>query len=320
MPGTFAHLTLVDTLCVGKTLEAIDTLDDPVIQALLEYINYCGLGAVSPDYPYLSLGDYSAEGWANGMHYYHSADFVQRAVSLLAGRDYHDPATQKAIAWLFGFVAHIVADVSMHPVINLIVGPYEQNKKEHRRCEAHQDAYIFTTMDLGDINKADYITNCGIASCSVGRKLDDTIAGLWDDCLKTIPIGPDVRKGIHGPTRAPNIDDWNARFVATIEEVSDALPHLPLLCRIFDHLLGIGYPEPGELDWRYIRNLPTPGGATKDYEELFWWMQGNTQRAWRNLGEALHGGSASLLSLANADLDTGEDPSGQSIYWRESLA
>jgi hypothetical protein len=319
MPGTYAHITLVDTLCIGRTLAGIGTLEDPVIHSLLDYAVYCELGSVSPDYPYLSLGDVNAEGWANGMHYSHSGDFVQQALRRLVTWNYHDVAAQKGIAWLFGFVAHIVADVSMHPIINRIVGPYEQNKKEHRRCEAHQDAYIFTKMNLGDINKAEHISNCGIAECSAGKRLDPDISGLWLDCLSVIPIGQPVKDGIHGPTTDPDIDHWHSRFLFVMEEVTDELAHFPLISRVFDHVLGIGYPESGELDWRYIRNLPTPGGGTRDYDDLFRWTQENIRGAWRNLGQVLQDRDESPLTLVNADLDLGEDMSGQSIYWKEQI-
>ena len=52
MAGPFAHMTLVDKLCAEET-DGIAGLTDSIRAALGEYMNFCELGAVSPDYPYL---------------------------------------------------------------------------------------------------------------------------------------------------------------------------------------------------------------------------------------------------------------------------
>lgn len=320
MPGTYAHMTLVDTLCSGEVLDSIGTLDRSVIYALLTWPEYCRLGAVTPDYPYLSYPDFNAEGWANGMHYFHSRDFVERALRQLMNYRYEDAAAEKGIAWLFGFVAHVVADVSMHPVINAIVGNYEDNKEEHRRCEAHQDAHIFTAMQLRDINKAEYISNSRITKCTVGGKLDPDISGLWQDCLSVIHKDREVKTGVHGPTGNADIDSWHSRFVFVMNRFAEEVGQLPLICRMFDEVLGIGYPHPEHLDGKYIHKLPTPTGTPMEYDDLFTWTQENVKRAWGNLGDVLRNRDERLLDLPNADLDLGMTIAQKSIYWSEELA
>jgi len=42
----------------------------------LQYSKFCGLGSVSPDYPYLALGDGGAKRWADIMHYTRTGEVI----------------------------------------------------------------------------------------------------------------------------------------------------------------------------------------------------------------------------------------------------
>jgi hypothetical protein len=54
MAGTFIHLALVYSLCRDvDALESIPYLTKPMKRALMGFMKFCDLGAVSPDYPYL---------------------------------------------------------------------------------------------------------------------------------------------------------------------------------------------------------------------------------------------------------------------------
>jgi hypothetical protein len=187
MPGTFAHITLVDTICQdADALDAINTLTPSMKGALMRFSNFCELGAVSPDTPYLKLLSKDAKCWANTMHYWKPADFIRRAVPQLYGMNFGATDTKKCFAWLFGYSAHVVADYTVHPVINLRVGPYEQNQLHHRLCELNQDVYIFHKLGLGDVSTAEYIKRCGIESCADegdDDRLDPAVRKLWCHCL-----------------------------------------------------------------------------------------------------------------------------------------
>ena len=37
-------------------------------------------------------------------------------------------AQQKGLAWLLGYCAHVATDVTIHPVVEMKVGPYDENK------------------------------------------------------------------------------------------------------------------------------------------------------------------------------------------------
>ena len=161
MPGAYAHITLVNLAKEPARLEAGPGIPGAAALALGRWFKYCELGAVSPDYPYLVLKG-AATAWADLMHYEHTGDVVKAGVEVLRGLSGFDK--EKAFAWLLGYAAHVITDTTIHPVIELKVGPYAQNKTTHRRCEMHQDAYIFGRMNLGGVGLSEHLDS-GISSC-----------------------------------------------------------------------------------------------------------------------------------------------------------
>jgi hypothetical protein len=316
MPGTYAHITLADTLSGDADgLDTVDTLTPTIKHALLEFLNYCELGAVSPDYPYLALLDEEAAGWANAMHYYGTADFVRRAVPYICKLT-DRVARRKCIAWLFGFASHVVADLTIHPIVNLKVGPYEKHKAEHRLCEMHQDVYIFHQMGLGDIGDAEYIKRAGIASCvDEHHALDPMIVDLWVHCLDEIPMGIDVKPGIKGPTAKPDPREWHQSFVSLIDGFAEEGRRLPPLSRHFCEDRGLVYPAFSDLNMEFIENLRTPEGTTASYDVIFKRARDDVKQVWQQLGQALTNAAPEQFVLANADLDTGMDAAGRLLFW-----
>jgi len=51
----------------------------------------------------------------------------------------------------------VVADVTIHPILELKVGSYAEHKMGHRTCEMHQDAYIFQRLNLGDVGLSEHL-------------------------------------------------------------------------------------------------------------------------------------------------------------------
>jgi hypothetical protein len=321
MAGTYAHLTLVYKLCTdGDLLDRIDTLTPAVKNGLSMFSNFCMLGAVSPDYPYMTLADPHAFAWANAMHYYKTADFVRRGAERLSSLDHRDPGVQKCIAWLFGYVGHVVTDLCVHPVINLKVGPYAQNKLPHRKCEMHQDVYIFNQQGLGEIVTLRHVRDRGIASCSAvhdRHKLDPDIAALWGHCCEPVPLtGAALRPEITLPTTPPHLNWWHQMFMVVIDKITGALALLPPLSRHFAEAGATSYPPVDQLDPQYIESLPTPEGV-QHYDQIFERARQQVIAAWRELGAALQGRDPNLFSLANGDLDTGaKDGTDQLVFWR----
>jgi hypothetical protein len=83
-------------------------------------------------------------------------------------------------------------DVSIHPIVELKVGKYAKNKRAHRECEMHQDAYIFQGLNRGEVGSSPHF-NSGIARCGeMGEqpnllKDEDGLRLLWsrqDTCKR----------------------------------------------------------------------------------------------------------------------------------------
>ncbi|MEW5858674.1 MAG: zinc dependent phospholipase C family protein [Cyanobacteriota bacterium] len=212
MPGAYAHITLVNLLRDTRRLERIPGLPTEAIPAVLDYLKFCELGSVSPDYPYLSIGDTDAKKWADQMHKHKSGDMLKSGVKNLM--EFSGEAKRKGLAWLMGYAAHVVADVTVHPVIEMKVGEYESNKRPHRVCELNQDAYIFPRLNLGGIGLSEYLKS-GISKCcntNNSRKLDKDIRELWISMLRD--TYPEEFK-----TNPPKINKWHSVFKWVVDKV-----------------------------------------------------------------------------------------------------
>ena len=325
MPGTFAHITLVDDLCEKTRLNGTEELTEEIKDALLLNVKFCELGAISPDYPYLKLLNKEAEGWANVMHYWKTADFIRTGVRHVSGMfaDFRAADAQRCIAWLFGYASHVVADLTVHPVIELRVGRYETNKTQHRRCELNQDAYIFKQKFEEEIASLEYLERAGLAAC--GAKLGDThhlapaVCKLWTLVLSEVPLEAlALKENLPAPHHPPRPDEWHHCYVETIERISEDGKWL-FLARGPAEDEALVYPQFEDVDMTYIKNLKTPAETPADYDEIFRRAQENVIGVWRQLGSALTARNPEHLALVNGDLDTGlpdgAAPGARQIFW-----
>jgi hypothetical protein len=157
--------------------------------AITKNKNFCELGSVSPDLPYLDFLSGNSKGWANVMHYWKTADIIRSGVSYFAGKNLEDGDKLRALAWFFGYAAHVATDLTVHPVLAASGYPYATNPKGHRLCELNQDAYIFRKLNSEDPDDVRYIENCGIGSCGGPNdpaKLYPAVRELWTQCLSCI--------------------------------------------------------------------------------------------------------------------------------------
>ena len=126
MPGAYAHIAIVND--AQKRVDSV-SLQKQTALALGRYLKYVELGAVGPDYPYLALKQAK---WADNMHYLNTADVLRTGVAEV--RALSEPERSIATAWFMGIAAHMTADMTIHPVVELKVGPYQANQGEHRKC------------------------------------------------------------------------------------------------------------------------------------------------------------------------------------------
>ena len=309
MAGAFAHMILVRTLCRPDTLDGVGALTLPVKRALMMQTNYAELGAVSPDLPYLKIGDANAKGWGNVMHYWQTADLARLAIPEIGAVGDKDTDGARRLAWLFGYVAHLVTDMTVHPAIV----PYKGHEKEHRICELNQDVYILDKMGFGDVNRVEYLNNGGIRDCDM-----TAIAPMWAKALRANTAGTqvDMEPDVQVPAGAPEPMEWQQHYVWTIDRFAEEGGRFPWITR---HVLrdeGLVYPSlKTARRSKYIKNLLTPLGTKITYEELFQKAQQNTLAAWAELAAAISQNAPAEFALKDANLDTGLTQSNESIFW-----
>lgn len=310
MPGAYAHITVVNQARDTHRLESAG-VPIPAIQAILKYLRFCELGAVSPDYPYLHLIHKEAKRWADLMHYERTGEPIKKGIELV--RSLHGEEQQIAAAWLMGYAAHVVTDLTIHPVVELRVGKYAENAKAHRVCELHQDAYIFQRMSLDEVGRSEHLDS-GIWGCCdspASGKLHTAIARTWQQMLAACH-----------PTEyadnEPDMDGWHAGFKRVVDLAEEG-NRMPLFARHVAVGSGLTYPAIGDIDSSYIVDLKTPGG-TMHYDDLFDKAVANVDAMWALIGEAIFEGDQGYLTrIRNWDLDTGRNTEEMFAYWPNEM-
>lgn len=309
MPGAYAHITLVNVLRQPSRLEAVPGFPEAAISAVLDYFKFCELGAVSPDYPYLVLGDKSAAKWADDMHHFGVDELLSAGVQQL--QYLTGEAQRKGLAWLLGYAAHVVTDVTIHPVVNLKVGPYKRNKTAHRKCELNQDAHIYQRMNLNGIGRSEHLDS-GIAKCCDVRdkhRLDPDIKALWLKMMQSAYPDAFARK-------PPEPDTWHAWFTKNVDSIAEEGYRLVPIARHVAVGCGLTYPEPDEIDYQFINNLAVPGASYMSYDDIFDRAVENVAKIWRLLaGGVLNNENECRSQIAAWNLDTGRGPAKNLIFW-----
>lgn len=309
MPGAFAHLSLVGSLTESNLLKMATGFTPEAKAALLKATYFCDLGAVSPDYPYLDIiNNNNAAGWADLMHYKKTGQMIKTGVEIV--RQLKDSKRMKAFAWLLGYTAHVIADVTIHPVVEMKVGPYEQNKTLHRVCEMHQDAYIFPkTLNVGAVGLSEYLDS-GIRLCSVPdnkHRLDPVISDVWHNMLKACHPG-EYREN------KPDMDSWHSAFIKTID-IAEESGSIFAAARHLAVSQGLTYPAEDEIDQQYIDNLQTHHGPMS-YDAIFGRAKKNVLDIWSVVAAGIFSDDREYeTKIIDWNLDTGKDAHGNLTFW-----
>ena len=307
MPGAYAHITLVNELREPVRLEGISGFPFEIIPSILKNFKYCEMGGVSPDYPYLAIMDGDAAKWADVMHYEHTVDMIHSGIKHL--RKINDKNIRgKCIAWLLGYAAHVTGDVTIHPIVQLKVGPYEENQKAHRVCEMNQDAYIFQRLNLGEIGLSEHLDS-GISKCGgAAGNLDSDIKSLWLAMLKD--VYPSMFED-----NPPNLDAWHSGFKNIVDNFAEEGNKLIPLARHVAAKAGLTYPAEENIDQQFIANLKTPTGV-EHYDVIFDAAVKNIGVVWSEIANAIVNDSHTMqLLVGNWNLDTGENEAGKIVFW-----
>jgi hypothetical protein len=306
MSGAYAHLTMVNLLRATKHIQNRLRFSNPAAAALLTHLRFCELGAVSPDYPYLAVGDSASAKWADTMHWTRVGDTLKAGVAAVGNMNGAD--RDKAFAWLLGYAAHVATDTTIHPVVNLKVGPYAENKKAHRVCEMNQDAWIWQRMNLGNVGLSEHLTS-GLSRCATGGKVDPAVTTAWESMLRTVHAAEFA-------ANPPKIDKWHGAFDLMVNTIGEEGNQLVPFARHVAVGLGLAYPLFSEVDQAYVRGLRVPGNRTMSYDELFDHAMESVSSVWVAIEKAVFRGDQSgLAAIGNWNLDTGQDAAGKFAFW-----
>ena len=306
MPAGYAHITLVNEL--SRKFENNPAFPEDGTTAILDYLKFFELGAVSPDYPYLALTKRDkARPWADAMHYTRTVEMIRAGVRLVQALE--GETKRKGLAWLLGYSAHIATDVAIHPVVELKVGTYKGHEREHRHCEMHQDAYIFSRLNLGEIGVSEHLKS-GLGRCGDAandHQLDHDIEGLWRAMLKEVYPAEFA-------ANAPKIHDWHHGFKVIMDDVAEEGVNLVPFARHVAAGLDLVYPAPAEIDSQYTEPLKTPSGRM-NYDQVFNYALGEVEWVLLQVANGvLHAGPLVAMT-GNWDLDTGRNENQKLVFW-----
>jgi hypothetical protein len=316
MPGSYAHITLSTQASEKWRLKAIPGFPPEAIDAANLHTKFLNLGSISPDYPYLDILSGDSLAWADAMHYTHTCKDICIGAEVFRGL-LQEPARGKCLSWLMGYTSHVVMDMYIHPVIELKVGTYSQNKTNHRRCEMHEDAYIFRRMGLGMPQTSDYlkatIGNCGLPNNP--KRLDEDIKDLWLKILRNVYASDYT-------SNPPDLDEWHQRCQTILESFLPTTSRLVGFARHVCNRCGLLYPTPDEVDATYIDHLqtPTPAVPYMTYDDVFDSAIKKVEDAWLEVTRyALN--QADQISFRDKEwnLDTGKDELAEAegcVLWK----
>jgi len=260
MAGTFTHWMVVE-----EALDKYSRLErkHKYYHLILRRNHFVNLGAVGPDYPYLTdllAGVLKEHTWADRMHYENTREFLKIAASNLLNRK--EEEFNICLAWFCGFVSHVVADTIIHPVVNTIVGPYLFNSSEHRHCEMIQDSYIFREIKGTELRYSEYVGLLKQCSDPADEEcIHPSISTLWGGILEASHPGG----GKYFAKIQP--DEWHKNFLSKISTAADPIP----VFRHFGEEKSLVYKRVEGFDQeerkKFIEEVRLPGGKTGNFRK-----------------------------------------------------
>jgi len=309
MAGAFTHFIICD---IAKRRRSV--LDSELWRLLNKHSEFLFIGAASPDLPYLSFKTGKVN-WADIMHYERTNSIVTGAFDeMKAAWLSKSDADEIKLVWILGFVSHLVADATIHPVVQAIVGPYEQNKEEHRMCEMTQDSLIFNMEKSTDMTYAEFSS---ILKFCEESKYFDALMDFWKN---------QVVQNYQDKGEEPHPELWFQTYTEAIDaaeggsEVVGFFRHLGVASNYIykpEEEIVRDYPERNE---KYFQKVKLPDETvgyfpTDGFEKAV----KNVIEAWNALYLGLGTGIVVVSNIIkNWNLDTGENqdsPGKEVSYW-----
>lgn len=304
MAGAFTHMVIV--------AEAIKSfpVDKKFGKILRENKSFLTLGSVSPDIPYLAHLAMQGFAWADIMHYYNTNRIVNNALHSLKAAKTKGKVWNKQLTWLLGFVSHLVADATIHPIVENIVGPYtdKKNISNHRECEMIQDVLLFKEIINLELSASEYTD---FLRASFQDPSFDQVAYFW---------------AIHAEANCPFTGGFpTEQIISSYIKELDTAEGGNALARAFRHF-GIDYfyrthkditQNSSELVKKYYSNIELPNGQIGTFRiNGFDYAVHNLVAIWSKIERSLFSTDNIFSIVPNWNLDTGIDQETQTrTYW-----
>jgi hypothetical protein len=316
MPGSYAHIALVNLASEKAKLKKINTFPEEAIDAANLHLNFLELGSISPDYPYLDITSADSKKWADEMHYTHTCKAISAGADQVRGLA-PGIVKDKCLAWLMGYTAHVITDMCIHPVVELKVGPYKGNETQHRRCEMHQDVYIFRRIGASMPQISNHL-NATVLTCGINNepgKLDEDIERLWTGILRNV-------YETEFNNNKPDIDKWHYKCREILQKLLPTTSRFVSFARHVCDGLGLYYPTYDEIDKTYIENLEAPDGKLMHYDAIFNSAIMQVQKTWLDVVKYALGQNVDIAFHNDEwNLDTGRNTLGGQnnlVFWEVS--
>lgn len=307
MPGPFTHLMICQA---AKNLD--EFLGEELWKFLNKYYQFLFLGAESPDLPYLSIG-VGGKDWADAMHYDRTnSQVISGFADLRQAWPLRTPADEIECAWFLGYVSHMVADATVHPIVQAIVGPYEGHEEAHRLCEMTMDSLIFDEIIQADLTYAEF--SDALKFCNESDHFPELL-DFWQTQLNN---------NYSGLPHDPEPSTWFTEYTTALDAAEGGK-----VAAIFRHL-GVGgnyvyrtaediqTNYPGDYQ-QYYAAVKFPGGGSGRFRTNgFDKAVNNVANIWKTLYRGLtdHGLAVSQV-VRNWNLDTGGDQDAGDVvtFW-----
>ena len=304
MAGAFTHMAIV-----AKAVNSFPA-DKSLGKILRLYKNFLTLGSVSPDIPYLAHLALGGFAWADIMHYHNTNGIVKNGLHSLKTAKSRGKVWDCRLAWLLGFVSHLVADATIHPIVESIVGPYTDanNRGPHRECEMIQDVLIFKEVMNLQVTAAEYTD---LLHTAIEHNLFDKVGDFWAS---------------HAEVNWPAGDKFSYKNIADsyVAEI-DLADAGNSLAKAFRHF-GLNYiyrerndiiNNSPDLVEKYYSNIQLPNGLTGTFREKgFDYAVNNLTAVWSKIDRSLFSTENIGIIVPNWNLDTGVDQDTDTrTYW-----
>jgi hypothetical protein len=220
------------------------------------------------------------------------------------------------LVWLLGFVSHLVTDATIHPIVQAIVGSYDEHKEEHRICEMTQDSLIYFEMKKMEIRYSEFSSI--LKFCRESPHIDALVEFWTNQTVKVFSAKneePDPGLWIETYSDAIDVAEGGSSIVALFRHIGTIREYT------YNTREEIVSKHPDRLRQFYMEMKLPNGGAGSFREAAFNRAVANVTAAWKALYAGLTGNITVASVVKNWNLDTGEDMNSNArtvSYWEKA--